>query len=66
MAKLHGMLKIAGESINKNSNHVMIVQKDSRKQKRFVKGKGKGKGKAKDEISKPNVKPKSGPSPKDK
>ena len=42
----------------------MMVHKDSRKWKRFVKGKGKGK--AKDEISKPNAKPKSGPSPKDK
>jgi hypothetical protein len=31
MAKLHGMLKIADDSIKKNPNHVMMVQKEKRK-----------------------------------
>jgi hypothetical protein len=31
MAELHGMLKIADDSIKKNPNHVMMVQKEKRK-----------------------------------
>src|SRR6266498_4442961 len=38
MIELHGMLKTAEESIKKNNNHVMMVQKDARKW--MHKGKG--------------------------
>ncbi|KAJ1257246.1 hypothetical protein BS78_K143600 [Paspalum vaginatum] len=64
LTELHGMLKTAEDSIKKTSNHVMVVQRDSKKRKR----KGKGKGKAEDRIqnSKPDAKPKDGPSPLDK
>jgi hypothetical protein len=34
MAELHGMLKIIEDSIKKNPNHVMMVQKDKKKRKR--------------------------------
>lgn len=42
----------------------MMIQNDSKKQNYFMKGKCKDN--AKNEISKPNTKPKSDPSPKDK
>lgn len=45
-----GILNIVEENIKKNSNHVMMVQKDIKKWKHFIKGK------AKDKISKPNAK----------
>lgn len=31
LVELHGMLKIVEERIKKNSNHVMLVYKDSKK-----------------------------------
>ncbi|KAJ1262316.1 hypothetical protein BS78_09G097200 [Paspalum vaginatum] len=64
LTELHGMLKTAEDSIMKTSNHVMMVQRDSKKRKH----KGKGKGKAEDRIQKPKLdaKPKAGPSPLDK
>jgi hypothetical protein len=34
MARLHGMLKTTEDSIKKNSNHVMMVQKEKKKRKR--------------------------------
>lgn len=43
MAELHGMLKTTKESIKKNSNHVIMVNKDINKQKHFMKGKSKAK-----------------------
>ena len=43
--ELHGMLKTAEESIKKSTNHVMVVQKENRKRKRWTPPKGKGKGK---------------------
>jgi hypothetical protein len=41
MAELHVMLKIAKDSIKKNPNHVMMVQKEKRKRKRWTPPKGK-------------------------
>jgi hypothetical protein len=32
-AELHGMLKIAEDSIKKNPNHVMMLQKEKKKRK---------------------------------
>jgi hypothetical protein len=65
MAELHGMPKTAKDSIKKNLNHVMIVQMEKKKRKRWAPPKGKGKEKVSDEpsISKPQTKGKSGPSP---
>jgi hypothetical protein len=65
MAELHGMLKIAEDSIKKNPNHVMMVQKEKKKRKRWMPPKGKGKEKVSDEpsSSKPKTKGKSDPSP---
>ncbi|KAJ1268315.1 hypothetical protein BS78_07G125500 [Paspalum vaginatum] len=62
LTELYGMLKTTVDSIKKTSNHVMMVQRDSKKRKR------KGKGKAEDRIqkSKPDAKPMVGPSPSDK
>jgi hypothetical protein len=57
LGELHGILKVFEESTNKNSNYAMMVQKDIKNWKHFVKGKGKGKAKYK--ISKPNAKSKS-------
>jgi aspartyl/asparaginyl-tRNA synthetase len=52
MAKLHGMLKIVEESIKKNINHVMMVQKEKKKRrKHWMPPKGKGKEKVFDEPS---------------
>ncbi|KAG8064892.1 hypothetical protein GUJ93_ZPchr0004g38511 [Zizania palustris] len=51
MVKLHGMLKIAEESIKKNPSHVMMVQKENKKRK------FKGKAGALDAISNSKSKP---------
>jgi hypothetical protein len=51
MAKLHGMLKTAKDSIKKTPNHVMMVQKEKKKRKRWTPPKGKGKEKIFDEPS---------------
>jgi hypothetical protein len=65
VAELHGMLKTVEDSINKNPNHVMMVQKEKKKRKRWTPAKGKGKEKVSDEpsSSKPKTKGKPGPSP---
>jgi hypothetical protein len=62
MPELHGMLKIAEDSIKKNPNHVMMVQKEKKKRKRWTPPKGKGKEKVSDEpsSSKPKTKGKFG------
>jgi hypothetical protein len=64
MAELHGMLKTVEDSIKKNPNHVMKVQKERKKRKRWMPPKGKCKEKVSDEplSSKPKTKGKSGPS----
>jgi hypothetical protein len=64
MAKLHEMLKIAEDSIKKNSNHVIMIQKEKKKRKCWTPPKGKGKEKVSDEpsSSKPKTKGKSSPS----
>jgi acyl-CoA-binding protein len=49
VAELHGMLKTAEDSIKKNPNHVMMVQKEKKKWKRWTPPKGKGKEKVSDE-----------------
>lgn len=64
LTMLHGMLETTKYNIKKNSIHMMMVKKYSKKQKCFTKGKGKGV--AKDEISNPNAKTKSSPSPNEK
>jgi hypothetical protein len=65
VTELHGMLKIAEESIKKNPNHVMMVQKEKKTRKRWMPPKGKAEEKVSDEpsSSKPKTKGKSGPSP---
>jgi hypothetical protein len=65
VAELHGMLKTVKDSIKKNPNHVMMVQKEKKKRKCWTPLKGKGKEKVFDEplSSKPKTKGKSGPSP---
>jgi hypothetical protein len=45
MAELRGMLKTTEDSIKKNPNHVMMVQKEKKKRKRWMPPKGKGKEK---------------------
>nr|XP_034586668.1 uncharacterized protein LOC117849206 [Setaria viridis] len=63
--KLHGMLKIAEENIKKNPTHVMMVQKENKKRKRWTPPKDKGKGKVvpnEPPSSNPKTKGKSGPS----
>jgi hypothetical protein len=45
VAELHGMLKTAEDSIKKNPNHVMMVQKEKKKRNRWTPPKGKGKEK---------------------
>jgi hypothetical protein len=64
MAELHGMLKTTEDSIKKKPNHVMMVQKEKKKRKRWMPAKGKVKEKVSDEpsSSKPKTKGKSGPS----
>lgn len=64
LATLHGMLETTKCNIKKNSIHMMMVKKYSKKRKCFMKYRGKGM--AKDEISNPNAKIKSSPSPNDK
>jgi hypothetical protein len=66
--ELHGILKTTEDSIKKNSNHVMMDQKEKTKMKRWTPPKGKGKEKVSDEplSSKPKTKGKSGPSPDEK
>jgi hypothetical protein len=49
MAELHGMLKTAEDSIKKNPNHVMMVQREKKKRKRWTTPMGKGKEKVSDE-----------------
>jgi hypothetical protein len=49
VAELHGMLKTAEDSIKKNPNHVMMVQTEKKKWKRWTPPKGKGKEKVSDE-----------------
>jgi hypothetical protein len=65
MAKLYGMLKTAEDSIKKNPNHVMMIQKKKKKRKRWTPPKDKGKEKIFNELwgPKPKTKGKSGPSP---
>jgi hypothetical protein len=65
VAKLHGMFKIAEDSIKKNLNHVMMLQKEKKKRKRWTPPKGKGKEKVFDEpsSSKSKTKGKSNRSP---
>jgi hypothetical protein len=67
VAELHGMLKTVEDSIKKNLNHVMMVQKEKKKRKRWMPPKGKGKKTVSDEpsSSKPTIKGKSDPSPND-
>jgi hypothetical protein len=64
VTELHEMLKTVEGSI-KNSNHVMMVQKEKKKMKRWTPPKGKGKEKISDEPSnsKPETKGKYGSSP---
>jgi hypothetical protein len=63
VAELHGMLKTAEDSIKKNPNHVMMVQKEKKKRKCWTPLKSKGKEKVFDEpsSSKPKTKSKYGP-----
>jgi hypothetical protein len=49
MAELHGMLKTAKNSIKKNPNHVIMVQKEKKKRKHWTPPKDKGKKKVSDE-----------------
>jgi hypothetical protein len=60
-----GCLNTAKDSIKKNPNHVMMVQKEKKKRKHWTPPKGKGKEKISDEpsSSKPKTKGKPGPSP---
>jgi hypothetical protein len=64
MAKLHGMLKTTEDSIKKNPNHMMMIQKEKKKRMRGTPPKGKGKEKNFDapSSSKPKTKGKSSPS----
>jgi hypothetical protein len=65
MAKLHGMLKMVEDSIKKNLNHVVMVQKEKKKRKCWMPPKGKGNKKVSNEPSSsmPKTKDKFGPSP---
>jgi hypothetical protein len=58
MTELHGILKTADDSIKKNPNHVMMVQKEKKKRKCWTPSKGKSKKKVSDEpsSSKPQTK----------
>jgi hypothetical protein len=64
VAELHGMLKMVENSIKKNLNHMMMVQKEKKRRKHWMPPKGKGKEKVSDEpsSSKPKTKGKSDPS----
>jgi hypothetical protein len=63
VAELHGMLKMVENSIKKNLNHMMMVQKEKKRRKHWTPPKGKGKEKVSDErsSSKPKTKGKSDP-----
>jgi hypothetical protein len=65
VAELLMMLKTAEDSIKKNLNHMMMVQKEKKKRKCWTPPKGKGKKKVFDEpsSSNPKTKGKSGPFP---
>jgi hypothetical protein len=65
MVELHGMLKTVEDSIKKNINHVMMVQKEKKKRKCSMLPKDKGKKKVFTEpsSSKPKIKGKFDPSP---
>jgi hypothetical protein len=68
LSELHGMLKTAEESIKKNPNHVMMIQKGNKKRKRWTPPNPKGKGKEKGSNgessgSKPKPAPKAKPGP---
>jgi hypothetical protein len=65
IAELHGILKTTKDSIKKNPNHVMIVQKEKKKRRRLAPPKGKCEEKVSNEpsSSKPKTKGKSDPSP---
>ena len=67
LSELHSMLKTAEKSIKQHSNHVMVVQKENKKRKRWMPPKGKAKGKVPNEPSSSKQKPKvkSGPTPDD-
>jgi hypothetical protein len=67
LAELYGMLKIVEKSIKKNPPHVMMVQKENKRRKRWMPPNGKAKGKVPNEplSSKQKPKVKSGPNPND-
>jgi hypothetical protein len=46
VTELHGMLKTAEDSIQKNPNHVLMVQKERKRRKCCMPPKGKGKEKS--------------------
>jgi hypothetical protein len=58
MTELHEMLKIVEDSIKKNPNHVMMVQKRKKKRKHWTPPKGKGKENVSDEPSSSKLKTK--------
>jgi hypothetical protein len=64
VAELHGMLKIAEDSIKKNLNYVMMIQKEKKRRKCWTPPKDKDKEKVFDEplSSKPKTKGKLDPS----
>jgi hypothetical protein len=68
VAELHGILKIAEDSVKKNPNHVKMVQNEKKKRKHWTPPRGKGKKKVSNEpsSSKPKTKGKSDPSPDEK
>jgi hypothetical protein len=65
VVELHEMLKIVEDSIKKNPNHMMMVQKEKKKKKDWMPPKGKGKKKVSNEplSSKPKTKGKFDHSP---
>ena len=65
LSELYGMLKTAEESIKKSTNHVMVVQKENKKRKRWTPPKGKGKEKVSKDPQGSKAKAKSDPSPND-
>jgi hypothetical protein len=72
LSELHGMLKTTEESVKKNPNHVMMIQKGKKNRKHWTppnpKGKGKEKGSGGESSGskpKPAPKAKSGPTSED-
>jgi hypothetical protein len=65
MAELHGVLKTAEDSIKKNPNRVMMVQKEKKKRKHWTPPRAKARKKVSNEpsSSKPRTKGKPSPSP---